>query len=149
MARMGGTTAEHIEDSWARRRLRRAEARAMEVKTEEAWRKVLDLAASCGFIEEARAALAALDRFKPSVPRGSRRVSSGSRVPERATVARLVLRIKSATPSVRIAWIRNYAAARGWSVEELDRSGRIALTGALDPAKIREDLREVEIEDKA
>lgn len=126
---------------WTALRLERARADARSRDDAAAWRHLRDLAAACGLEDEARAAAAHLDAA-PSAPPTSRRRRKAARAgapelrptpppasepapvpshepPSSAAPApplRCVLRIRSATPKARRAWLIRLLALRGATV---------------------------------
>jgi hypothetical protein len=145
------------DKNWPDRRLERFEAEARATGSVEAWRRLRNLAAACGRLELARMAHERWMEFVRPVEEksplrhalppknalygvggragasvlGSDRMSqnaAGTASPSAAAPIEVRLRIRSAMPLARAAWLARWAAARGGSARQGDSPDRILLS---------------------
>jgi hypothetical protein len=128
---------------WPVRRLERFEAEARATGSVEAWRRLRNLAAACGRLELARMAHERWMEFvrpveeksplRHAAPLKSALLGAAPSLAPRETPSINVmpievrLRIRSAMPLARAAWLARWAAARGGSTRPGDAPDRLLL----------------------
>ncbi len=139
---MAGADVEPLikAEGWAGLRLDRALREAEAAGTAESWRRLRNLAAAYGCAELASRAAgkaAPPERRPPSRERArAEAAASRSAAPSPATRLRSRAVISSSTPLARIAWLRAWAAARGFGVEESKNGTGLVIESAHDPSAL-------------